>query len=204
MASPAPACKKALAQLTSLFPSRKRGADGIMGDAAHKKRPSDHNDGNAWDWTRDDALFDSWKLATGLISDPRVNYVIHRRRIWSRLRPYWRAYLGVSPHTAHGHVSILATRRADTSDWPAITALKPAPAVTPPPVTPPVVTPAPVNRGTVVNCSHVNLRARVMGKVLHVLSKGDVVTVTGSTMGWYKVSAYGHSGVVAAKYIHKG
>jgi hypothetical protein len=204
MATSAPACKKALAQLTSLFPSRKKGADGIMGDAAHKKRPSDHNVGNAWDWTRDDVMFDSWKLATGLISDPRTNYVIHRRRIWSRVRPYWRAYLGTSSHNAHGHVSIIADLRNNTSDWPAITALKPAPVVTPPPVTPPVITPAPTNRGTVVNCAHVNLRAKIMGRVLHVLSKGDVVTITGSTLGWYRVLAYGHAGVVRGKFIKKG
>jgi hypothetical protein len=199
MTSPAPACKKALAQLTSLFPSRKKGADGIMGDMAHKARKSDHNDGNAWDATRDDALFDSWKLATGLISDPRTNYVIHRRRIWSRVKPWWRAYVGASTHDGHVHCSIVPTRRADTSDWPAITALKPAPVVTPP-----VITPAPVNRGTVVNCAHVNLRARIMGKVLHVLSKGDVVTITGSTLGWYKVLAYGHAGVVRGTFIRKG
>jgi hypothetical protein len=202
MATPAPACKKALTQLTAMFPSRKKGADGIMGNAAHKARKSDHNDGNAWDWTRDDALFDSWKLATGLISDPRTNYVIHRRRIWSRLRPYWRAYLGVSPHTAHGHVSIIPARRADTSDWAAVSALKPATA--PPAPTPPVITAPGTSRGTVVNCSHVNLRAKVMGKVLHVLSKGDVVTITGSVLGWYKVLAYGHAGVVRGTFIRKG
>jgi hypothetical protein len=199
MATSAPACKKALMQLTALFPTRKRGADGIMGDAAHKARKSDHNDGNAWDWTRDDVFFDSWKLATGLISDPRVNYVIHRRRIWSRARPYWRAYLGASSHNAHGHCSILAARRNDTGDWAAVTALRPAGVVTPPPVTPP-----PTNRGTVVNCAHVNLRAKIMGKVLHVLSAGDVVTITGLRLGWYSVVYGGHTGVVRATFIKKG
>jgi hypothetical protein len=199
MASSAPACQKALMQLTAMFPTRKKGADGIMGDAAHKARKSDHNDGNAWDWTRDDTFFDSWKLATGLISDPRVNYVIHRRRIWSRVKPYWRAYLGLSPHTAHGHCSILAAKRGDKSEWAAIAALKPAPA-TPPPV---AVTPPPVNRLT-VKAAHLNIRTRIMGRVIHVLSKGDVLTRIGSAAGWYKVKGAGHTGWVSAVYVKKG
>jgi hypothetical protein len=203
MATSAPACKKALMQLTAMFPTRKRGADGIMGDAAHKARKSDHNDGNAWDWTRDDTFFDSWKLATGLITDPRVNYVIHRRRIWSRVKPYWRAYLGLSPHTAHGHCSILAAKRNDAGDWPAIAALKPVVVV--PPVPPTAPLPAPnTAHGKVVNCAHVNLRAKIMGKVLHVLSAGDVVTITGLRLGWYSVVYGGHTGVVRAKFIKKG
>jgi uncharacterized protein YgiM (DUF1202 family) len=200
MATPAPAAKKARAQLTGMFPARNQASDGIMPSAAHTKAnpKSDHELGNAVDLTRDDRYFDSWKLATGLISDPRTNYVIHRRKIWSRVKPYWRAYLGTNSHNGHVHTSILAAKRGDVSDWAAIAALS-APVVVVPPAP---ATPSPSRR--VVTATHLNLRAKAMGKVLHVLSKGDVLTLISAGAVWTKVTYGGHTGVVATRYIRKG
>src|SRR5262245_37713497 len=86
--TPAPACKKALADATARWPKRNKAADGIMGDAAHKKRKSDHNLGNAFDLTHDPANgVDCNVLAKQLINDRRVTYVIWNRQIYDRRRP---------------------------------------------------------------------------------------------------------------------
>jgi hypothetical protein len=53
MPTPAPCCSKALRDATTHWPNRNRSWDGIMGDAAHQQRKSDHNDGNAFDLTHD-------------------------------------------------------------------------------------------------------------------------------------------------------
>ena len=115
----AAACRAALDQATSLFPGRVRASDGIMGDARHRARKSDHNDGNAFDLTHDPAHgCDAHALVEQLLArrDPRVKYVISNRRIASPAQG-WRPYKGSNPHEKHAHVSIHATARDDTSPW---------------------------------------------------------------------------------------
>ena len=120
MATAAQACRQALRDATARWGSRSRASDGIMGDARHQKRKSDHNLGNAFDLTHDPANgVDCEQLSRLVIDDPRVTYVIWNKQIYNRARASegWRAYNGPNPHTHHMHVSINATSRNDTSPW---------------------------------------------------------------------------------------
>ena len=121
MASPARCCLQALEDATIRWPFRNQAYDGIMGDAAHQKHHSDHNDGNAFDLTNDPAHgVDCNSLCNVVISDSRVTYVIWNRKIYNRARAAegWRAYTGPSPHDHHMHVSIAATSREILTAWP--------------------------------------------------------------------------------------
>jgi hypothetical protein len=121
MASPAPACRKALEDATRRWPRRNKASDGIMGDARHQARKSDHNLGNAVDITHDPRSgCDGAVVAALAITDPRITYVIYNRRIWSksRAREGWRRYTGSNPHTGHVHISIKASSRNDVRSWP--------------------------------------------------------------------------------------
>ena len=120
MATPAEACKQALRDATARWGNRSRVSDGIMGDASHQARPSDHNTGNAFDLSHDPAHnVDCERLSRLVINDPRVTYVIWNHLIYSRDRASegWRAYTGANSHTHHMHVSIAAGSRDDTSPW---------------------------------------------------------------------------------------
>ena len=120
METPAQACKQALRDATARWGSRNRTSDGIMGDARHQKRKSDHNLGNAFDLTNDPAHdVDCEKLSRLVINDPRVTNVIWNRQIYTRASASagWVAYTGPNPHTHHMHVSIKAAARDDTSPW---------------------------------------------------------------------------------------
>ena len=121
MSSPAPVCRQALTDATRRFPNRSRASDGIMGDAAHQRRRSDHNLGNAFDLTHDpDNGVNCNALALLAINDERVTYVIWNRQIYNRARAAegWRPYGGSNPHTHHMHVSIRATERNNLAAWP--------------------------------------------------------------------------------------
>lgn len=121
MATPAPCCLQALRDATTHWPGRIRTFDGIMGDAAHQKRKSDHNDGNAFDLTHDSAHgVDCQILSRQVINDRRVTYVIWSGHIYNRslTAQGWRTYTGPNPHNHHMHVSIQAVSRADLSNWP--------------------------------------------------------------------------------------
>jgi hypothetical protein len=120
MPTPAACCLKALRDATFRWPTRKRDADGIMGDAAHQTRKSDHNDGNAFDLTHDVAHgVDCNVLSRRVIGDERVTYVIWNRQIYTRAQAAsgWQSYQGPNPHTHHMHVSIAATSRDVLSAW---------------------------------------------------------------------------------------
>lgn len=120
MATPSPACVRALADATALCPNRDRSFDGIIGDTRHQSRRSDHNDGNAFDLTHDpmngvDCNFFA-KLA---LLDFRVEYLIWNRRIYNTTMAEkgWRAYNGAA-HDHHMHVSVKRSLRHLDSPWP--------------------------------------------------------------------------------------
>lgn len=116
----APACVAALRDADARWPTRRRQSDGILGDAAHQRRPSDHNLGNAVDITHDVASGCVGQLLSEIaVQDDRVTYVIWQRRIYSRSRAAegWRPYAGKNPHTAHVHISVRADRREDARPW---------------------------------------------------------------------------------------
>ena len=118
MSSPAPACRQALADASARWPTRSRANDGIMGDARHQARKSDHNLGNAVDVTHDPAAgCHGDVIAAHAIADSRVKYVIWNRRIHSRDSRGWRRYTGSNGHTEHCHISIHAGDRADNRPW---------------------------------------------------------------------------------------
>lgn len=118
MPSPAPACRKALEDATLRWPNRNRASDGIMGDARHQARKSDHNLGNAFDITHDPAVgCHGDVIAAHALTDDRVKYVIWNRRIHSRDSRGWRRYTGKNPHTHHCHVSIHASARGVVTAW---------------------------------------------------------------------------------------
>lgn len=134
---PAPTCKAALNEATRLAPTRRKDSDGICASAQHTQQNpnSDHETGDAFDLTDDkpngcdvDVLF------ARIIArrDPRVKYLIRNRRILrsyaksgtrSDGTPYdvqaweWDTYTGSNPHIKHGHCSIYAQYRNDTSPW---------------------------------------------------------------------------------------
>jgi hypothetical protein len=93
-------------------PNRNRRAamEGICGDAAHRKRKSDHNPAkcgccHARDLTYDSRyMTDAW--CRRVAHDRRVKYVILKRRLYSGVFPNGRAYYGSNPHTDHAHVSL--------------------------------------------------------------------------------------------------
>lgn len=122
---PAPAAKAALDQATARWPARSRASDGIVGDPAHRARKSDHNGDAegfacAFDLTHDPAHgVDAHALAEELRRrrEPRVKYLISRRRIAGPPRWAWSHYDGANPHESHVHVSITQAGKRDCSPW---------------------------------------------------------------------------------------
>lgn len=112
--------KKLRQQIDLLAPNRSRASDGTIGDAAHQATKSDHNPWvkqgklgivTALDITHDpqdncdcDAIVN--KLVES--KDPRIKYIIWRRRIISSEKaPWvWRDYSGKNPHERHFHLSV--------------------------------------------------------------------------------------------------
>lgn len=126
--TPAPACRSLLAEATILAPGRNKASDGICASPKHTAAnpTSDHETGDAVDLTHDPAAgCDVDALFAGIVKrrDPRVKYLIWRRRI---LRSYdkpgvpawtWTPYTGSNPHEKHGHVSIVPGARNNTALW---------------------------------------------------------------------------------------
>ncbi|WP_052459593.1 hypothetical protein [Tessaracoccus massiliensis] len=143
----APSLVRLRSEINARWPNRDKRSDGTIGDAAHSARKSDHNPNsrgsvNAFDLDEDGP--DMKLVLNRLIGDPRVNYVIYERIIYSRSRNWIpRAYTGSNPHDKHLHVSILQTRTAeqDTRPWGIASAVSSAPKPTPKPA------PAPTTGG---------------------------------------------------------
>jgi len=116
---PAPAVLRLRSQVDERWSGRPRSSDGIMGDASHQARKSDHNQGNAIDITRGPGGPDTRQMILALLKDPRTKYVIHESRIYNpaiqggAARPYE----GANPHTRHLHLSIKAEARDDDRPW---------------------------------------------------------------------------------------
>lgn len=106
-------------QINAAYPGRNRSSDGWIGDAAHRRRPSDHNPNRrgvvqALDITHDPRHgVDGGKIVAALVAsrDPRVKYIIWDRRIITSYKTgrvpawTWRRYSGSNPHNKHFHVS---------------------------------------------------------------------------------------------------
>jgi hypothetical protein len=96
-----------------------------MGDPSHRRRRSDHNLGNAIDITRDRDHGPDLELLVAdfvrqMVANPRgrINYLIHRGRIWHSEHGYVsRMYSGPNPHTNHVHISIYARLRDERRPW---------------------------------------------------------------------------------------
>lgn len=113
----APSLVRLRARVDELWPQRDRRSDGWLGDAAHRRRRSDHNPDargivHALDVTT--RGIDRSRLLDDVIGHPAVNYVIHAGMIWSRVRDFRAVpYTGPNPHDHHAHVSILHTSDAE-------------------------------------------------------------------------------------------
>ncbi len=115
-----PACLAALRDANLRWPTRLKVSDGIIGDASHQARASDHNLGLAVDITHDVKSGCTGELIAGLaMRDVRTKYIIFGRRIWNpAISPDWRPYRGTNPHNHHVHVSVKTELRGDDSPWP--------------------------------------------------------------------------------------
>lgn len=140
---PALAIATLRADFNRVFPGRDKSTDGVVGDTAHSARKSDHNPD--WDSTPPGIVraidVDKDLLGKGtesavmqsvvdrLIRDPRIAYVIFRRRIWQNPEVYrnggWNDYTPAgksgwfNPHEEHAHFSIRHGARweNDTTPW---------------------------------------------------------------------------------------
>lgn len=111
--------KKLREQLNAAYPNRDKSSDGSIGDEAHASRKSDHNP-----WVKDfrgigvvTAIDIDADLAPGvsvealvkqlfLTQDPRIKYIIWKRKITLPGLTGWKAYTGSNAHTHHCHISV--------------------------------------------------------------------------------------------------
>jgi Putative peptidoglycan binding domain len=128
----APALVQLRNEINSRWPNRDKTSDGWIGDAAHSARVSDHNPDANGQVHAIDVDVDGIDLAACLrevIGDPRVEYVISNRRIWTR-QSGWvaRVYTGTNPHDHHFHTSLRygARYEKNTTKWFMGTTTRPA------------------------------------------------------------------------------
>ena len=78
-----PAAIAVLRQATAIKPLRKKISDGLLPSKAHQSQSpdSDHNTGFAVDVTHDPVAFNCVDLFIKLQDDPRVKYLIFKRKI---------------------------------------------------------------------------------------------------------------------------
>ncbi len=137
-----PALVQLRTEINAIAPDRQIGADGWIGDTAHKAEISDHNDdevGNvpihdadsvhevhAVDVTTQLVALEMETLVQFILArcrsgaETRLRYIIFNRRIW-RAANGWRqeVYTGKDPHTGHAHFSGVYTTagEADRRSW---------------------------------------------------------------------------------------
>ena len=116
-------------QIDDSYPDRDRASDGVIGDARHSARTSDHNPDakgivRAIDIDRDlsgkkkpDLMpYLANQIRHAAKSDKRISYIIFNGRIASaRLGFRWRKYRGSNPHNSHCHISFTKKGDADGS-----------------------------------------------------------------------------------------
>ncbi len=125
MASPAPCLLVLRDQINRRWPDRNKASDGIMGDASHQARDSDHNRGDAIDITHWPAggldvgvLAEELRRQMASYAQGRVLYLIFNARIVSAQANWqWRKYGGANPHKNHLHLSIVPAKRTETRPW---------------------------------------------------------------------------------------
>lgn len=129
---------KLRSQVDRAAPKRRRDSDGLVGDADHAARTSDHNPeepapaGNpprqvdAVDLTHDPANRADMGVVTEAIRrsrDRRVKYVIFNGRMFAsyarigRKAWEWGPYDGSDQHEGHAHVSVNDEHHDETQDW---------------------------------------------------------------------------------------
>ena len=115
-------------QIDDSYPDRDRTSDGVIGDARHSSRTSDHNPDakgivRAIDIDRDlsgkkkpDLMPDlADQIRHAAKSDKRIAYIIFAGKIASpRMGWRWRKYSGINPHDSHCHISF--TKQGDSDD----------------------------------------------------------------------------------------
>jgi hypothetical protein len=117
-----PAAIAVLRQATAIAPLRMKASDGLLPSQAHMKASpnSDHNTGLAVDLTHDPKKgIDCAEIFEKLKEDARVEYLIFKGKIWSKVRAKEgnRKYTGSNQHNKHLHISIKPELSKDTSPW---------------------------------------------------------------------------------------
>ncbi len=150
---PARSLETMLAQFNERYPHRDTASDGIVGDADHQSRESDHNPWygpgivTAMDITHDpENGVDIDRITDELAAsrDPRIKYLIANNLILDSRAgksPWqWTPYSGSNPHVKHFHISVVADPSCDDPrPWniPTLTAPPPGQNPPPPPQQPP-------------------------------------------------------------------
>ena len=115
-------------QIDDTYADRDRTSDGVIGDARHSSRTSDHNPDakgivRAIDIDRDlsgkkkpDLMPDlADQIRHAAKSDKRIAYIIFNGKIASQRTLFrWVTYRGFNPHTKHCHISF--TKQGDSDD----------------------------------------------------------------------------------------
>jgi hypothetical protein len=132
------------AEVNALAPNRDKGSDGTIGDTAHQRSTSSHNDDeigkvpirdadskhevHAWDADRDlrepgltmEMIVQFLLARCRSGAERRLRYIIFNYRIWSASNGWkQQAYSGSNPHDHHAHFdfSYETAREADRSSW---------------------------------------------------------------------------------------
>ncbi len=133
---PAPSLVKLRAEIDARWPGRSRISDGVIGDLRHSGTRNSHNPVgmptgplvgtrgavHAMDITA--SGIDVQSVLNAVIGDPRVWYVIHGGRIWSRTYGWAARRQAGDPHTTHIHINLredgpsaAKTAENDTRSW---------------------------------------------------------------------------------------